>query len=103
MTETTSVQARPRRKFKLPPDVFRKAKELEAQSGIPFKWAVKVAQGESTLVEVLDALRLREEVDAALTRGELSAKYSGEVLKGNLAVADGMLLTRVAVRKREPV
>lgn len=102
MTETTSAQARPRRKFKLPPDIFRKAKELEEQSGIPFKWAVKVAQGERTLVDVLDSLRLREEVDAALTRGELSAKYSGEVLKGNLPLEDGMLLSRLAVRKREP-
>lgn len=102
MTESSSVQARSKRKFKLSPDVFRKAKELESQSGIPFKWAVKVAQGESTLVDVLEFLRLREEVDAALARGTLSSKYSGEVLKGNLSLDDGMLLTRLAVRKREP-
>ncbi len=101
MTESGSAQTRPRRKFKLPPDVFRKAKELEVQSGIPFKWAVKVAQGESTLVDVLESLRLRDEVDGALTRGTLSSKYSGEVLKGNLSLDDGMLLTRLAVRKRK--
>ena len=102
MMENNSAEARPRRKFKLPPDVFRKAKELESQSGIPFKWAVKVAQGESTLVEVLESLRQREEVDAALARGTLSPKYSGEVLKGNLSLDEGKLLTRLAVRKREP-
>ena len=89
-------------KPRIPPKVFNEARNISLKSGIPVKFALRVASGTETLSEVLRELQLRDQLDSLVKRRELYAGYANEVLKGNWTVARARLETRLKQIKRTP-
>jgi hypothetical protein len=69
-------------KPKLPPEVFRKAKELNEKNGIRFDLAVKIAQGKETLSGALKQMMRDEKVGKLVSTHSLHRETASHVVDG---------------------
>jgi len=91
-------QSQPR----IPPKLFNEARNISEKSGIPVKFALRVASGESSLSEVIRELQFRDQLNSLVAKEELLSGYANEVLNGNWTMERALQETRLKKLKRMP-
>jgi hypothetical protein len=87
---------------KVPPRKFQEARDLAGKSGIPLAAAIRVVLGQATMAQTVQALQLRDKVEALAREGKLFKGLPGKVLKGELTLEQALALTRLGELKRGP-
>lgn len=80
---------------------MKKARELHEQSGLPMRWAVKVASGQMSLGQAVKELQERDRVARLVEQGKLLPGMAAAVTGGNCTLEEGLKTTALKRRKQE--
>jgi sRNA-binding regulator protein Hfq len=80
--------------------ILDQAREVHEKSGLPMRWAMKVAKGEMPLAEAVKSLQKRDRIQRMVDNGELEQGHAASVLSGRSTLEEGLKATRLRRRKR---
>lgn len=80
--------------------ILDQAREVHEKSGLPMRWAMKVAKGEMPLAEAVKSLQKRDRIQRMVDNGELEQGHAASILAGRHTLEEGLRATRLRRRKR---